>query len=182
MLRRRRNLVLAQPPTATENNGKIFRALFRAVVTIALLFTFGVLGISIWQVQQKRQDLDTHFVPITEYNRLVAANNKLTGAVSNLQDSLLLQQKAFDVFRSEWSSLTNVYLKMGEIENLARLARQQAVDLHSQQEGIQASLSNMSVKLDGFQRALLKLSQGFQQLQSSQGSATLVQPEPIPAE
>lgn len=108
-------------------------------------------------------------VSVADHNNLVRANNRLTILASNLQESLNLQQQVLEnvALRQETleqsvrslQPLTNLYVKLGEFE---QILEEQRLAL----AGINGATNALSARLDGLQRAMIRLSQGFQEVQN----------------
>ena len=95
-------------------------------------------------------------VPISEYNKLVEAENQMALVVSNLQAAAIQQRQ----------ELANVYAKMIEFDLRANGQESEARTFDESLASLQTNLSETLKRVDGLQRAVIKLSLGMQDLQS----------------
>ena len=96
-------------------------------------------------------------VPISEYNKLVEAENQMALVVSNLQ-AVAIQQR---------QELTTSYAKMAEFDARANQQESEARSFDESLASLQTNLSETLKRVDGLQRAVIKLSLGVQELQSA---------------
>lgn len=96
-------------------------------------------------------------VPISEYNKLVEAQNKMALVVSNLQAAAIQQRQ----------DLTTSYAKMAEFDMRANQQNSEARTFDESLASLQTNLSETLKRVDGLQRAVIKLSLGVQDLQSA---------------
>ena len=96
-------------------------------------------------------------VPISEYNSLVEAENQMALVVSNLQ-AVAIQQR---------QELTTSYAKMAEFDARANQQESEARSFDESLASLQTNLSETLKRVDGLQRAVIKLSLGVQELQSA---------------
>jgi predicted RNase H-like nuclease (RuvC/YqgF family) len=96
-------------------------------------------------------------VTISEYNKLVEAENQMALVVSNLQ-AVAIQQR---------QELTTSYAKMAEFDVRAKQQESEARSFDESLASLQTSLSETLKRVDGLQRAVIKLSLGLQDLQSA---------------
>ena len=89
-------------------------------------------------------------VPISEYNKLVEAENQMVLVVSNLQAAALQQRQ----------ELTNVNAKLAELELRTNRQESEAETLP------QTNLSETLKRVDRLQLAVIRISLGVQELQS----------------
>jgi len=96
-------------------------------------------------------------VPISEYNKLVEAENQMALVVSNLQAAAIQQRQ----------ELAKVYAKMIEFDLRANGQESEARTFDESLASLQTNLSETLKRVDGLQRAVIKLSLGVQDLQSA---------------
>jgi len=162
-------------------------------LTVLLLASIG-LHIHLSRLsRQANAELASRFVCIEDYNNLVRAQNKLATLITNQQmrlgeqrtelTRLVQQYEHLDGACVKIGSLDELYLKMSEYEERLR-ERMAVVDvLQAQMESLSQvtnkverlraegeRLMDLTNKVDALQRALIKLSLGFQNLQSAGNS------------
>ena len=157
----------------------------------ATLLLLASVGLHIYLFRLNRQnntESASRFVSVEDYNNLVRAQNKLTTLITNQQTlfsehqteltRLARQYEHLDGACVRSGSLAELYVKMSEYEERLR-ERMAAVDILQAQTGNVIRLTNkverlrteveglmqVTNKVDALQRALIKLSLGFQNLQ-----------------
>jgi len=96
-------------------------------------------------------------VPTLEYNELLAPENPTDLVVSNLQAAAIQQRQ----------ELANVYAKMIEFDLRANGQESEARTFDESLASLRTNLSETLKRVDGLQRAVIKLSLGMQDLQSA---------------
>jgi hypothetical protein len=96
-------------------------------------------------------------VPVSEYNKLVEAENRLALVVSNLQSIVALQQ----------DEVTSLHAKTAEQEQRAGEQENRSHALNEICVAFQANSSQMLTRVTALQQAVIKLSLGVQSLQSN---------------
>lgn len=163
------------------------------LLAVALLLLAGIgLHVHLFRLnRQENAESARRFVSVEDYNNLVRAQNKLTTLITNQQTlfgehrtelaRLAGQFDRLDGACAKSGSLAELYVKMSEYEERLR-ERMAAVNiLQAQIENViaatdklgrlQAEVGNLmqvTNKVDALQRALIKLSLGFQDLQSAE--------------
>ena len=128
--------------------------LFAFLINQRVAHTGAEAEIPVWPAQT---NLANAPVPVSEYNKLVEAENRLALVVSNLQSTVSLQQ----------DEVTSLHAKMAEYEQRAGEQENRAYALNEMCAAFQTNSSQMLTRVTALQQAVIKLSLGVESLQSN---------------